>query len=137
MFRLIHMAKKLDGIGSDWSKVVGMPDAWDKKNIANLVDTFCKATFDIPVGEDGKVITMTGAKWIMTTVAEAKARHQLDDPSNQYGVKSKQMEMRVLTSVPRPLFMKLKQGYPTLFSDYKQHVWFAKNFPMFKLPEKI
>lgn len=125
------MGKKLDN--AKWSEVVGMPDEWDKKNIATLVETFSKTTFDIP--EMGGAIT--GAQWIKSTVAEARQRHQMDDPSNEYGIKAKKMEMRILTSVPRPLFMKLKQGYPTLFSDYKQHIWFAKNFSQFRLPKKI
>lgn len=131
------MSKKLSS--DNWSKAVGAPDAWDRKNIEALVKTFEATTFDVPTTDekDGPTIKLTGKQWIHTTVQEARQRHQLDDPSNDYGIKSKQMQMRILTSVPRPLYMKLLQGYPTLFKDYNQHVWFAKNFHQFRLPRKI
>lgn len=126
------MGKKLVDKPEDWSKIVGTPDSWDKKNIEALVRTFEKTTFDIPE-MGGKI---TGAQWIKSTVAEARQRHQVE-LNNDYGLKSKQMDMRILTTVPRPLYMKLLEGYPTLFKDYKQHIWFAKNFSQFRIPRKI
>lgn len=132
------MAKKTADKTEDWSSAVGLPDAWDKRNIEALVRTFESTAFDVPTTDekDGPTIRLTGKQWIKTTVQEARQRHQLE-LGNDYGVKSDKLQMRILTSVPKPLYMKLLQGYPTLFKDYKQHVWFAKNFSQFRLPKRI
>ncbi len=131
------MAKKLDD--SKWSDIVGMPDSWDKKNIQALVDTFSKTTFTIP-GDDGEPsITITGAEWIRQGLIEARERHQTEGTlkGNDFGVKSKDMDMRVMCTVPKPLQMKLIQGYPSLFKDKKHLLWFARNFKMFTIPKRI
>lgn len=132
------MSKSLDN--GDWAKVVGLPDSWDKKNIEALVKTFANTTFTVPIGDEGSpTITMTGAQWIKDGLAEARERHQIDGnlKGNEYGLKDKQTDTRVLCTVPKPLQMKLMQGYPTLFKDKKHLLWFVKNFPMFRVPRKV
>lgn len=134
------MSRKLDE-NTDWSKVVGLPDEWDKKNIMALVETFSKTTFTVPTTDekDGPTITITGAQWIKEGLQEARERHQIDGnlKGNKYGEKAKDMDMRVMTSIPKPLHMKLMEGYPTILKDKKQLMWFVKNFPMFRVPRKI
>ena len=130
------MGKKIDN--GKWAQVVGSPDAWDKKNIQALVDTFNQTTFTLPVSDEpnAPTIKITGKEWARMGLEESRQRHQLE-LGNDYGVKSDKLEMRVMTSVPFPLRRKLMQGYPALFSDYKQQLWFAKNFPAFRVPRKI
>lgn len=117
---------------------MGNLDSWDKKNIQALVDTFNQTTFTLPVSDEPNApkIKITGKEWAQQGLEESRKRHQLE-VGNDYGEKSKKMDMRIMTSVPFPLRRKLMQGYPALFSDYKQQIWFAKNFPMFRVPKKI
>lgn len=133
------MSKSLVNEGTDWSSIVGNLDEWDKKNIQSLVDTFSKTTFTIP-GDDGEpTITITGAQWIKQGLIEARERHQIDGnlKGNNFALKSKDMDMRVMCTVPKPLQMKLMEGYPTLFKDKKHLLWFVENFKMFRIPNKI
>lgn len=132
------MGKKVADRG--WAEIVGLPDAWDKKNIQALVNTFFNTVFKLPVSDEpgAKVIKVTGRQWAAEMLADARDKHGLNDVhSSDYGEKSKQMEMRIITSVPQPLYMKLLEGYPTLFKDTKQQLWFAKNFPEFKVPRRL
>lgn len=132
------MSKSLDN--GDWAGVVGSPDNWDKKNVEALVKTFANTTFTVPIGdENSPTITITGAQWIRDGQAEARERHQIDGSlkGNEFGLKDKQTDTRVLCTVPKPLQMKLVQGYPTLFKDKKHLLWFVKNFPCFRIPRKI
>lgn len=135
------MSKKLTDV-DNWSDVVGMPDEWDKKNIQALVDLFYATTFDIPTSDakNAPMEKITGKQWTEDMLQDARMRHGLDGPNDKegdYGLKSKNMDMRIMCTVPFPLYKKLLDGYPTLFKDYKHQLWFAKNFPMFRIPKKI
>lgn len=128
--------------GENWAEIVGMPDDWDKNNIQNLIKAFESVIFDLPVSdndEDG-TIRVSGRQWIINEVEDAKKQHGLDIPmtkDQQYGLKSKDSDMRILTAIPQPLWEKIREAYPTIFRDKKQYMWFVKNFPQFRLVSKI
>lgn len=108
---------------SNWSAVVGMPDAFDKKNIQSLIRAY-EQTFP------GRIRHL---------VEEEKA----DEVSQGHGgtfdpylMKNKGSEMRKVLVMPAELVQELKTGYPTLFTDRKHFAWFVKNFPQFMVAEK-
>lgn len=140
-YALLNTMSKKIVEDNDWSKIVGQPDQWDKENIQALVNTFSKTTFTIPIGdeEDSPTITITGAQWIKQGLEEARERHQITGSlkGNEYGLKDKQTDTRVMTTIPKPLQMKIMEGYPTLLKDKKHLMWFCKNFPQFRVPIKL
>lgn len=107
----------------DWSKVVGMPDAFDKKNIQSLINAY-EATFP------GRI----------KTLIDEERKDEADNGHNgvfdPYLLKNKGSDMRKVLVIPAELAQELKTGYPTLFTDRNHFAWFVKNFPQFRVADK-
>lgn len=134
------MAKRLENKPEDWASVIGLPDAWDKRNIQALITTFENTHFNLPTSDEpgSPTIPITGKQWIVQEVKDARKQHELEgSDGSDFGLKSKQSDMRIICAIPRPLHAKLLEAYPTIFRDVKMHLWFARNFPQFKVPRKI
>ena len=124
------MVKRIENKPEHWSDIQGMPDDWDKKNIETLIRNFEKRKFTV----EGFIIS--GKKLIQLCVAESRRAHQLDGInalSNKLGMKSKDIEARVRLSLPTVLEAEISTAYPAMFKDDRQHEWFIKNFPQFKI----
>lgn len=124
------MAKRIEKKPDHWSETVGTPDDWDKKNIETLIRNFEKRKFQV----EKQVIS--GKLFIELCVAESKRAHQLDGANamfNPTGMKSKEIEARVRTSMPIVLQDEILLAYPAMFKDDAQHEWFIKNFPQFRV----
>jgi hypothetical protein len=126
------MGKRLRDKGEGWKDVIGMPDAWDKKNLQTCINNFMKEKFQMP---NGTIIT--GAQWAKAELADAKHQHQSDDVFNKFGVKIKDSEMRIGTAMPNELWQRLSDTAPTLFTDKDHFAWFIKNFPQFKVAQRF
>lgn len=123
-------SKRIEEAPDHWSEAVGLPDAWDKENIETLLRNFERRKFKI------EGFTISGKKFIKLCVAEAKRAHQLDGVGariNPKGIKSKEIDARVRTSMPRILQEEILLAYPAMFKDDAQHEWFIKNFPQFRV----
>jgi len=125
------LGKRIAEGPEDWSKIIGDPDDWDKKNLMALINKFAVQTFDV---EGTKI---TGKAWIELEVADARRSHGLDgtQPGNDVGKKTK--DMHVYSAIPTPLHNAIQQSYPTIFRDKKHYYWFLKNFPMFRITRKV
>lgn len=107
----------------NWSAVVGMPDAFDKKNIQSLIRAY-EATFP------GRIKSIVDAE---REDEKAEGHGGTFDP---YLMKNKGSEMRKVLVMPAELVQELKTGYPTIFTDRKHFAWFVKNFPQFMVADK-
>lgn len=124
------MSKRIEKAPDHWSQTIGKPDDWDKKNIEALLANFKRRKFTV------EGVTITGKHFIEMCVAEAKRAHQLDGHNimaNPKGIKSKESDMRVRTSMPIVLQDEILLAYPAIFKDDYQHEWFIKNFPEFRV----
>lgn len=122
--------KRIEKAPEHWSDAVGQPDEWDKKNIQTLIRNFEKRKFQV----EKQIIS--GKLFIEMCVAESKRAHQLDGANamfNPKGMKSKEIEARVRTSMPIVLQHEILLAYPAMFKDDAQHEWFIKNFPQFRV----
>lgn len=126
------MSKRLRDKDVGWKDVIGMPDAWDKKNLQTCINNFKTEKFKLANGQ-----VITGKQWIEAEVADAKAQHQTDDVFNQFGVKIKDSELRIGTAMPRELWVRIQDTAPTLFTDKDHFAWFIKNFPEFKVAQRF
>lgn len=108
---------------SNWSEVVGMPDAFDKKNIMTLIQTY-EQTFP------GKI------KYLVEEEKREEREQGHGGTFDPYLMKNKGSEMRKVIVMPAELVQELKTGYPTLFSDRTHFQWFVTNFPMFRVADK-
>jgi len=114
-----------------WSDINGNPDDWDVKNIRRLINNFYKRRFSI----EGQVID--GKTYIKMCVDEAKYIQDAESTFNKFNVKSDELESRCLYTMPPELNQEILEAYPTL-SRVKEHVfWFWKNFPEFRVAQKI
>lgn len=129
------MAKRVANNPNHWSDIVGMPDAWDKKNLTALINKFKKQKFTSVIPGYKKVVT--GDTWIKMCVAQAREAHGADDKFNDYNLKSKDSDMRAITTMPPFLQFMIAEAYPTLFKDKAHSLWFAKNFPEFRISKKL
>lgn len=109
--------------GTDWSAVVGMPDAFDKKNIQSLIRAY-EQTFP------GKI------KYLVDGEKEDEEAYGHGGTFDPYLVKNKGSDMRKVLVIPAELVQELKKGYPTIFTDKKHFAWFVKNFPQFRVADK-
>lgn len=50
---------------------------------------------------------------------------------------TKSKDMRYALEIPASLYEVIKKRFPLVFSDKKELHWFMKNFPRFKVPNKI
>ncbi len=124
------MAKRLEDRPDDWRDIGGNPDSWDKQNLTNLINKFKRRKFIL----EGHVIT--GATYIKMVMAEARHAHGMDSPTarhNKFALKSKDSDMRVLTAIPPELNKEIEAAYPTMFRHKDHSIWFAKNFPEFRV----
>lgn len=133
------MPKRLDETPDHWSEIVGMPDDWDKKNLTALINKFKKATWYF-TDKNGVKRGVKGSDWIKNEVKDARDSHQLSGVGsvlNPYGVKSAESGMRVQTAMPNELWQQIQLAYPTIFRDVKHYNWFLKNFPEFRITDKV
>lgn len=127
------MTKRLQDNPDHWSEIAGMPDEWDRQNLAALINKFKKRKFKV----EGFIIN--GATLIKMCRDEARKSHQLDgvaDVRNPYNFKVKDTEMRAVSSLPQALDKEIQLAYPTLFRNKKHFSWFIKKFPEFKISDK-
>lgn len=103
---------------------IGMPDDWDKKNIQRLINSFDKKHPNL-----NKLSVMS-------------ARYEYDNYIDKmkvgdFNVKSKHLDMRHVVTM-HPLFAKeLEKSYPGIFRYTEHTLWFAKNFPQFRIAKRI
>lgn len=123
--------KKAD-VSKDWADIVGMPDAEDKQNLTNLINTFKSTKFTF---KDGS--SVMGRDWIRAAQQGAARDHQLETlGQNDFGVKIKDSEMRTGAAIPNVLWAKIQEAYPTMFRDRRHHDWFMRNFPEFRIAKR-
>jgi hypothetical protein len=106
-----------------WSEIVGMPDAFDKKNIQSLIRAY-EATFP------GKI------KHIVDEERREEHEQGHGGTFDPYLMKNKASEMRKVIVMPAELVQELKTGYPTIFTDKNHFAWFVRNFPQFRVADK-
>lgn len=139
------MSKRLRDKGDGWKDVVGMPDDWDKQNVQTCIDNFSRRRFrECEVysidhkTECDHLPTITGKKWIELSVKASRKDAQLGlNPFNEYGMKNKESEGRLVSSMPVTLYNELSDTMPTVFRDKEHFSWFIKNFKRyFMVPDK-
>lgn len=133
------MTKKIHDKPDHWSAIVGMPDAWDKENLTNLINKFKRRKFSFEAA-DGTIKVVTGKQWITSEVVDARKSHQtsgVGEITNPYGLKVKDSDMRIGTAIPKDLWLEIEEAYPTIFRDKKHMTWFLKNFPEFRVASKV
>lgn len=126
------MSKRLRDKDAGWKNVIGMPDAWDKKNLQTCINNFMKEKFTMPNGT-----IMTGQQWAAAELADSKKQNQAEDTFNPFGTKIKDSELRIGAAIPNVLWQRLSDTAPTLFTDKDHFAWFIKNFPQFRVASKF
>lgn len=111
---------------SDNSKIVdaiGMPDALDKENIKRLIRKFDEEHPGL------NQESVAAARW--------EYENLVDKSAGDFNIKSKDSDLRHLVTM-HPLFAKeLEEGYPGIFRWPEHTIWFAKNFPEFRVARRI
>lgn len=124
-----------------------MPDEWDKENLQALIKNFTKEKFrecqvydmDCTADTCTHARTITGAQWIVLSMAASRRDAQLEADSittNPYGLKNKESDSRLVTSLPTALYARIGDTMPTIFRDKSHMEWFIKNFKYFLIPSK-
>ena len=114
-----------------------LPDAWDEKNIRNLIEMWDKTH---PRGQVRYLQDSTNPKrvWVeylntrdhldyMRTVVKQERKLTAIIP------KRKGDPTRLIVSLPPVFASRLRKAYPTLLTDTRQTEWFLRKFPEFKL----
>lgn len=114
-----------------WSKIVGMPDEWDRKNLQTIINNFKKRKFKV------EGIVITGKTFIELEVADARRMHGYDDTGNPENVKAVDSDSRAVMAMPRELDSIIQEAYPTMFRDKAHFFWFIHHFPEFKIARVI
>lgn len=125
---------RLQDTPEDWSSLTGLPDAWDKKNLSNLINNFKKEKFTV----HGRLLT--GSQLIAAVVATARKKE--DANTNAFnidtGIRDKESGYKVDMSVPTVLMNRILEAYPVILRDDRQYEWFCKNFgKLFAVRNKI
>ena len=101
-----------------------MPDAEDRRNIAELIKTYDKAfTYPHPLSIG---VSMELALKEIDNRATTKTIHTSSGSSR---VVKENAGMTRRMSLPKPFMEKLKQAYPLIITDKGQYEWFLRNFP--------
>jgi hypothetical protein len=103
---------------------IGMPDDADKRNIQRLINKFEKA---FPGLND---LSVASARWEYDNVVDRNA-------VGDFNVKSKQLDMRHMVTMHPAFAKELEKSYPGIFRYEDHTVWFAKNFPQFRVAKRI
>lgn len=101
--------------------ITDMPDAWDVKNIQTLIDTYEKAY----PGRLGRM------------AQDYKVELALSGRSKDYGLISKDSDMRTAFWLPEDLQQVIEAAYPSLWTNKRHLAWFVKNFPIFRTAPKF
>lgn len=142
------MAKRLRDKSDGWKDVVGQPDEWDRQNLEVLINQFIKAQFKeceiFDMECDEKTCkhprNISGKRWIDLALASTRRDHQLEAHSittNPFGLKNKDSDSRIVTSMPELLHHIISDTMPTIFRDKGHFEWFLKHFKhYFMVPSK-
>jgi hypothetical protein len=122
----------------DNSKIVedlGLPDAADKANIQRLINEF--NSLDVYCEIHQYAHKNPNKCYVKHAIWETYESGLVDDKVGDFNLKSKDLDMRFIATM-HPVFAKeLEKGYPGIFR-YKEHtIWFAKNFPDFRVARRI
>jgi hypothetical protein len=101
--------------------VSGNPDAWDKKNIESLIDSY-------EMAYPGRLRRMK---------EDVDVELALSGRTDKFGEISKLSEFRSTMWLPADLQEVLERSYPSLWTNKDHQVWFLQNWPIFKRAEKI
>jgi hypothetical protein len=114
-----------------------MPDAWDEKNIRNLLEIWCKIH---PRGqvrymgdpEDTKKLYL---EYLNPYDHIEYMRSVVKQDRKLTGVMEKRKgdPTRLQTSLPPAFAAQLRKSYPTLLTDKRQTAWFLRHFKEFNL----
>lgn len=142
------MAKRLRDKSEGWKDIVGNPDGWDRKNIETCIKNFCAEKFrkcqvyemecETETCPHPKMIS--GTTWIRLAMEATRAQADLEAGAvtfNQFGMKNKEAESRLVTSLPGILYARISDTMPTVFRDKDHLAWFVKNFKGFLVPPKF
>jgi hypothetical protein len=113
-----HQKVSLKEVGQN---IGGNPDKWDYENLKKLIDTYDKAF-------PGRLKKMK--EDVMIEAA-------LSGRTKDYGVISKDSDMRVGFWLPEDLQQVIERGYPSFWTNKKHAAWFIKKFPLFMRAEKF
>lgn len=102
-------------------EIGGNPDEWDQKNLQRLIDTYEKAF-------PGRLKRMK---------EDERVEAALSNRTKDFGVISKESDLRVAFWMPEDLQEVIERGYPSLWTNKKHIAWFLKRFPLFKRSEKF
>jgi len=141
------MSKRLRDKGDGWKDVVGNPDEWDRNNLKILIDKFMKAKFrecdiydmDCDDNTCKHPRNISGAEWSRLAIQASRRDLQLEEDSittNPYGLKNKESDSRVVTSMPELLHHLVAETMPTVFTEKEHLEWFIKYFKGFLVPSK-
>lgn len=138
------MGKRLRDKSDGWKDFVGNPDEWDLKNVQTCIDNFrankyreCEV-YDFGEHECQHKKTITGAQWITMSVEQSRQLTETGfNPINEHGVKNKESDARIVSSIPVALWNELSDTMPTIFREKTHFEWFVKHFKKyFLVPEK-
>ena len=130
------MGKLSKTAGDKYNSGIGfMPDAQDKRNIQNLIDTFNQLDVYCEIHE--RKHKDPNACYVRNAIWETYESGMTDKSVGDFNVKSEGMDMRHMVTMHPAFAEELEKAYPGIFKYTEHTIWFAKNFPRFRVARRI